>query len=309
MMRTTLMLVALFTWAIIAPATQAAQLFVSENTTSFGSSKIKEVSPSGSVSTFVTGFNSPVGLAFNSSGDLFVSDTNFPRTISKVTPAGVVSTFASFGAFESPWGIAFNASGNLFVAITKFSANDGTIKMVTPSGSVSTFASGFSNPGPLAFNSSGSLFVADTGTISRLTPFGIGSPFASGFSFITGLAFNSSGDLFVADAGMAKISKVTPSGSITTFVSSGLSQIQGITFDGTGNLFVANGGDGTIKKITSSGVVSTFASGFDQPSALAFQSDIASVPEPSTLVTAAIGTLGSIIFLARRRLVSTNEHF
>ena len=59
--------------------------------------------------------------------------------MSKVTPAGVVSTFAS--GFDDPYGLAFDAAGNLYVANY---AN--TVSKVTPAGVVSPFASGFDGP-------------------------------------------------------------------------------------------------------------------------------------------------------------------
>ena len=66
--------------------------------------------------------------------------------MSKVTPAGVVSTFAS--GFDDPDGLAFDAAGNLYVA----NAGNDTVSKVTPAGTVSTFASGFNDPDGLAFD-------------------------------------------------------------------------------------------------------------------------------------------------------------
>ncbi len=46
--------------------------------------------------TFASGFNAPGGLAFDTAGNLYVSNTA-DHTLSKVSPAGAVSTFASAG--------------------------------------------------------------------------------------------------------------------------------------------------------------------------------------------------------------------
>src|SRR5262249_29067539 len=67
-----------------------------------------------STSTFAPGQSGPVGEAFDSSGNLYVSNF-FAATVSKVTPQGVVSTFASSG-LSGPRGLAFDSSGNLYVA-------------------------------------------------------------------------------------------------------------------------------------------------------------------------------------------------
>jgi hypothetical protein len=67
---------------------------------------------------------------------------------------------------------------------------------------------------------------------------------------------------------------VTPSGTVSTFVSSGLDEPYGLAFDAAGNLYVANFGNNTISKVTPAGVVSTFVnSGLDGPDALAFDAE------------------------------------
>ena len=90
---------------------------------------MSEVTPAGVVSTspFASGFNHPIGLAFDAAGNLYVAKAG-DGTVSKVTPAGEVSIFAS--GFDSPCDLAFDASGNLYVAN---SANS-TVSKVTPAG-------------------------------------------------------------------------------------------------------------------------------------------------------------------------------
>ena len=77
--------------------------------------------------------------------------------MSKVTPAGVVSQFAS--GFLQPFGLAFHA-GNLYVANSETS----TVSEVTPAGTVSTFASGLIGPVGLAFDAAGNLYVTTNPT-------------------------------------------------------------------------------------------------------------------------------------------------
>jgi len=92
-----------------------------------------------------------------------------------------------------------------------------------------------------------------------------------GLSGPEGLAFDASGNLYVANYNSNTISKVTPAGVVTTFVSTGLSQPTGLVFDASGILYVANWGSNTISKVTPSGVVSTFvSSGLFNPWGLAF---------------------------------------
>ena len=125
--------------------------------------------------------------------------------MSKVTPAGVVSPFAS--GFNHPDGLAFDAAGNLYVA----NDGDGTVSKVTPAGVVSPFASGFNGPDALAFDAAGNLYVANVNdnTVSKVTPAGVVSPFASGFDFPEGLAFDAAGNLYVANFGDNTVSEVS----------------------------------------------------------------------------------------------------
>jgi len=130
-------------------------------------------------------FNFPEGLAVDASGNIYVADSG-NSSIRKVTPAGVVTTFAGFtgsgGAadgtgntarFNTPTGIAIDAGGNTYVADN----GNNAIRKVTQAGVVTTLAGLSGSPGS-----------AD----------GIGS--AVRFHFPSGVAVDASGDLFITDS-------------------------------------------------------------------------------------------------------------
>ena len=115
--------------------------------------------PAPTVSTFASGaveFSAPDGLAFDSAGNLYAANDVKNGTVDKVTPAGVVSIFAS-GLGGVPADLAFDHAGNLYVS--RYTSN--AVEKVTPAGTVSTFAAGFNHPDGLAFDAAGNLYVAN----------------------------------------------------------------------------------------------------------------------------------------------------
>jgi len=164
----------------------------------YGNNNIRKISADGVVSTFAgsgdagysdgTGtkatFNSPRALAIDGSGNIFVADLG-NNLIRKITPAGVVTTFAgSRGAsyldnetatsatFNKPNGIAIDASNNIYVA----EALNHTIRKITPEGVVTTFTGGnkqtalLGGPSAIAFDKNWNLFIADqNGRILEIT--------------------------------------------------------------------------------------------------------------------------------------------
>ena len=136
-----------------------------------GFAEIDTISPSGTASTFATGFpNWFPGLAIDASGNIYASDV-INNQIDKFTPGHAQSVFVS--GLNGPYGLAFDSSGNLY----EMDNGTNTVNKITPGGSITPFATGFVDPWGLTFDSSGNLYVADpvVNQIDKITPGGIQS--------------------------------------------------------------------------------------------------------------------------------------
>ncbi|MEO6996167.1 MAG: hypothetical protein ABI273_21370, partial [Lacunisphaera sp.] len=201
-------------------------------------------------------FSSPIGIAQDASGNLYVADaTN--DTIRKISSTGVVTTLAGSAAvagaadgsgsaarFNHPTGLTVDDAGNIYVA----DSTNNTIRKITSAGTVTTLAglagvmgaadgtgngALFNNPGGLAVDTSGNIYVADTGNsvVRKITPTGVvrllaGLPGVAGLKDGTGsdawlnqpkdVAVDVGGSVYVADTGNATIRKITAAGVVTT---------------------------------------------------------------------------------------------
>ena len=203
-------------------------------------------------------FRTPIGVACDGNGNVFVADTDNNRIRRIVAATGAVTTLAGStvgfadgtgpaAQFNSPTGVACDGGGNVFVADAD---NNRIRRIVAATGAVTTLA-----------GSGASGFADGTGTNARFfTPIGV--------------ACDGIGNVFVADADNHCIRRiVAATGAVTTLAGSGTAAFAdgtgpaaqfnsptGVACDGRGNVYVADFNNQRIRCIVAvTGVVTTLA--------------------------------------------------
>ncbi len=250
----------------------AGNLYVSD----FNNNVIRKVNPAGIITTFAgTGTSGNIGdggpataarlagptnLAFDATGNLYIAAYN-GNSVRRISPAGVISTFAGNGTpgysgdnmqatateLFHPSGVAVDDSGNVFIA----DYSNERIRKVNTGGIITT--------------------IAGTGGVGS---FGEGVPAVTAqFHGPYGVALDDAGNLYIGDAGNNEVRKIS-GGIITTFAGTGtagslgdgtaatsaqLNNPPGMAVDHFGNVYIADQFNDKVRKVDASGIITTVA--------------------------------------------------
>ena len=224
----------------------------------------------------------PCGLAFDSSGNLYIADSSNNR-VRKVA-GGIITTVLGTGAAAAtlpnqlnlPTGVAIDSSGNLDVA----DSNNQRIQQLTPAGAISTL------PGvgrDLAANTAGDLFIASGAYVLDLNSAltletiagngsylfrGDGGPATSArLNHPVAIALDATGVLYIADQKNLRLRTVDTKSVISTIDGDGtlgtgdnqLSYPGGVAVGPSGTVYIADQNNDRIQVILGSGNIATIA--------------------------------------------------
>lgn len=256
----------------------AGNLYVADT----GNNRVRKVTPEGVVTTlagdggagYVDGpaaqarFDSPVGIAVDKDGNVYVADTYNDR-VRIITKDGVVKTLAGSGtpgnadgasasaSFDTPCGVVVNEAGEVYVADT---GND-RLRKITKDGQVSTLnlSDPASNAQPIAAATDGNANVLNNGNAN------VPSPVTFELSNPVGLAITHDGFLYVTELDRSRVVQVAPDGAARVIAGRGPSfadgegsgearfnQPAGLALAHDGSLVVADAANYLVRRVSPS---------------------------------------------------------
>ncbi|MBW8639372.1 NHL repeat-containing protein [Hoeflea sp. WL0058] len=223
------------------------------------------------------GFSSPVGMAFDAKGNLFVAEWGAGR-VSRIDPAGKRTTFAD--VLSGPSGLTIGPNGTIYVA--SYSRDE--VYRFTPSGERRVHVTGLATPAGLSFDRSGRLLVANrrTNQILSVSRSGGLEPVIGGLRTPVGVVQTPDNGYVVSNIG-GGVTILRPDGARIEAGEEFGTPGPGVAMTKDGRVFVVDYGGTTVRKILSDGQSRIVAEGLRSPVGLVV------TPDGASLLTATWG--------------------
>lgn len=240
--------------------------------------QVSKITPSGDITTYPLDYL-PSRVILGPDGNIWtvggqeVAGFGNDGTVTKITPAGVITNYRMLLAGSNIRDIAIGPDGNLWFAITQSApAASGKIGKITPSGVTTTYdipTAGFA-PISVSLGPDGNVwFMALHSTdymtyaVNKISPSGVITEYISSGSY-PGLYLLAGPDgnmWFTTDDGVAtkKIVKITPVGATTEYDVTDVSSTRnGMIAGPDGNLWFTSPSSNTLNKMTPDGAITAY---------------------------------------------------
>ncbi len=213
----------------------------------------------------------PNGVAVDTSGNIYVADTNGNRIVKLNSAGAVVSIFTNPDSpMSSPFSVTLDPSGNMYISDQD---NDRVLKLAPDGSQLASFTAplAFSRLNDIALDMSGNMYVSDqfNNRIVKMDPAGSVIDVFTDSNTLSrpeGVALDSSGNIYVSDRDNDRIVKLAPDGSqLASFTYTDFTFPLGLTVDHSGNIYVINENDEQVYKLDSGGSVLAHFGDSDSP--------------------------------------------
>lgn len=223
------------------------------------------------------GFSSPVGMAFDATGNLYVAEWGAGR-VSRIDSQGRRSIFAE--GLSGPSGLAIGADGTIYVA--SYSRDE--VYRFTPEGVRNVHVTGLATPAGIGFDRAGRLLIANrrTNQILAVAANGRLEPVIEGLQTPVGSVQTPDGGYVVSNIG-GGVTIVRPNGTRVEAGKAFRTPGPGVAITKDGRVFVVDYGGTTVREILSNGESRSVADDLRNPVGLTI------APDGASLLTAVWG--------------------
>jgi len=235
------------------------------------------ITAQGNQTTVGVGLLVPQGVAVDSKGTVYISDTGHDRVV-KVPAGGGAQTVVNVGATGpsslgiGPGELAVDRFNNLYVA----EPGQARVAKVSPSGVTTSIGKGLglSSPSGVAADRAGNIYIAD-GSLKQVMkiPASGGKPVGVGAHLFGPaiVAVDSKGAVYILD-GAARVVKVPANGGAQSIVSAGIDP-SSVTVDAKDNIYISDATNNRVEKLPATGGPATAVGvGLINPRAMAVDS-------------------------------------
>jgi streptogramin lyase len=206
-----------------------------------------------------TGVTDPLGLAVDTAGDVYVSDSVNNGRVLKLEGGSNVQTELPFTPLVAPFGVAVDDTGAVYVAelapmVVNGGAKGQVLKLAAGSSDPTVLPfTGLGTPSGVAVDGTGTVYVTDSDN-RRVLKLAAGSStqtvLRTDLSSPRAVAVDTAGDVYVTDTGNERVEKLAAGSSDQTELPfTDLSNPQGVAVDTAGDVYVTDTGNERVLKL------------------------------------------------------------